>query len=301
MRLSPLAAFLVLLLLGAAPRSALASPWFRTPDARREEALRDGDVDLDDLVARARGAAAANAPAPRAESWLSVVGFVSHAWGAQSYGGMIVVGLALERVVSSSAGAGARPVYAQGPLPRGELPLRPLLSPGLARSAVQAAWRAMGVAPDDARVESMITRARWSALLPETRLRAMRLLDERASSDVVPEQQRLYDSSSTGISLEARLTWRLDRLLFADEEPTIERIRMDRHDARMRLAGKVLEALFQWQKAWLEADGSPRGSREELDAVVKAVEAEAALDVLTAGWFTAWRASRAVRGAEAGR
>jgi hypothetical protein len=274
----------------AAP--ARATPWPSAGEARREEAFREGDVDVDDLVARARGVAASAAPR-LPESWLGVVGFVSHAHGAENVGAIVVVGLALERIVATRVPS-VRPVYAQGPPPRMELPVRPLLAPGLARSAVQAAWRAMGVAPDDARIDGMIARARWSALLPETRLRAIRLLDERASSDVASEQQRLYDSSSLGMSLEARLTWRLDRLLFADEEPSIERIRMDRHDARMRLAGKVLEALFQWQRAWLDADASPRGSREELDAVVKAVESEAALDVLTAGWFTAWRASRAL-------
>lgn len=204
---------------------------------------------------------------------------------------MVVFGLALDRVVASGAVAG-RPVYAQGPSPQVEQQVRALLTPGLARSAVQAAWRAVGLAPDDARVESMISRARWAALLPETRLRAMRIADERASADVLSDSTRSYDSAGTGLSLEARLTWRLDRLLFADEEPGLERIRMDHHEARMRLAGKVLEALFQWQRAWLDADSSSRGSREELDAIVKAVEAEAVLDVLTAGWFASWRATR---------
>jgi hypothetical protein len=289
---------LSIVLLTLAPAGARAAPWGRDGESRREEALREGDLDFDDLVARARGAPGSAAPGPRGQTWVSLAGYVSHTMLGRDVGGVVVVGLALERIVHGAALA-PRPVYAQGPPPAVELPVRPMLAPGLARSAVQAAWRAMGVSTDDARVESMISRARWSALLPETRLRAIRLLDERASSDVAlsTDQQRLYDSASAGMSLEARLTWRLDRLIFADEEPSIERIRMDRHDARMRLAAKVLEALFQWQRAWVEADGSPRGSREELEAVVKAVEAEAALDVLTAGWFTTWRASHTLKGA----
>jgi hypothetical protein len=215
---------------------------------------------------------------------------------------MRVAGFAFDRLAAGSAVVAGPPLYAQGPAPPIELPVRTLLTPGLARAAVQAAWRAVGLAPDDARVESMIHRARMAALLPETLLRAMRIVDDRASEDVYStDAARAYGSSGTGLRLEARLTWRLDRLVFADDEPSLERIRMDHHEARMRLASKVLDSLFQWQRAWLDADSSGRGTREEFDAVLKAVEAEAVLDVLTAGWFATWRATRGPRASPAGR
>jgi hypothetical protein len=52
----------------------------------------------------------------------------------------------------------------------------------------------------------------------------------------------------------------------------------------------VLAALFEWQRAQvLEADpGLP--SQEHLAAVLRSLEAEATLDVMTAGWFSRWRA-----------
>ena len=52
----------------------------------------------------------------------------------------------------------------------------------VARSCVRAAWRMLGIA-DDSRIDSLASRARSSASLPEVRLRAMRTIDE---SDDLP-------------------------------------------------------------------------------------------------------------------
>jgi hypothetical protein len=161
-----------------------------------------------------------------------------------------------------------------------------VLTPALARACVAAALRASGLGETDTRVDGLAARARWSSLLPETRLRAMRNEDERASSESTADASKLRDSAGAGLGLEARLTWRLDRLVFAEEETALERLRLERHDARLRLAGKVLDALVHWSRASIEA--------REGDAVALArvVEAEAMLDVLTAGWFGAVRAAR---------
>ena len=94
-------------------------------------------------------------------------------------------------------------------------------------------------------------------------------------------------------------------MLYADDEPSFERMRLERHDARARIAGRVLEALFHWHRAWLEVrwlqaasrearEPPDRPSRDEIEATLRLVEAEATLDVLTAGWFTASRARFAV-------
>lgn len=74
---------------------------------------------------------------------------------------------------------------------------------------------------------------------------------------------------------------------------------------RARIGGRVLEALFHWHRAWLEvrwaqaasrdARESPtRPSRDEVEASLRVMEAEATLDVLTSGWFTASRPRFAV-------
>jgi hypothetical protein len=156
---------------------------------------------------------------------------------------------------------------------------------------VSAAWRTAGIGADDARLDAMITRAHWSALLPETRLRAIRWDDDRfygpyatTTTDSPPRT-----STANNLGLEARLTWRFDRLLFSDDEPSIERVRLERQDARAKIAARALEALFHWQRAWLELRWATKSSRTEAEAALRVAEAEAALDVLTAGWFSAWR------------
>jgi hypothetical protein len=177
--------------------------------------------------------------------------------------------------------------------PAGPAQSRPDITPAVARRAVAAAWRASGLGVDDARIDSMVTRSRASALLPEARLRAMRVFNDTSKVDAIPDTTGTYLTVGANLWLEARLTWRLDRVLFADDEPTLERVRIERHDARARIAAKVIDALFLWQRASLRAEVATAGSQEALDAGLQAAEAEATLDVLTGGWFGGWQASRA--------
>jgi hypothetical protein len=146
---------------------------------------------------------------------------------------------------------------------------------------------------DDAKIDAIVARAHLSAVLPETRLRAMRLVDEQGHTDTTPatDAVRYYDYGGASLWLEARLTWRLDRLLYSDDEPTLERVRLERIDARARIATKVIELLFQWQRAILDERDAPPDAREALDSHLRAVEAELALDVLTGGWFGKTRPS----------
>jgi hypothetical protein len=95
-----------------------------------------------------------------------------------------------------------------------------------------------------------------------------------------------YDAVGANLVLEVRLTWRLDRALYAGDEPTLERVRMERSEARNRLADRILQALFAWAKANESAGTSAPGSREESEASLRAAEASATLDVLTGGWFS---------------
>ena len=141
--------------------------------------------------------------------------------------------------------------------------------------------------------------------MPETRLRAIRFDDQRLYTDASSNATPLRDSAGANLGLEARLTWRFDRLLYAEDEPSFERMRLERHDARARIAGRVLEALFHWHRAWLELrwaqaasrdarEPPGRPSRDEAEAALRVLEAEATLDVLTSGWFTASRMRFAV-------
>jgi hypothetical protein len=159
----------------------------------------------------------------------------------------------------------------------------------VARGVVAAAWRASGVGADDERLDSMITRARISAILPETRLRVMRRIDDELD-EPPPTSTSYYYPDSVDTWLEARFTWRLDRLLFVDEEPAVERLRIDRSEARVRIATRVLAMLSEWQRAWVDLHTLPADAPASLDGAMRMTDAEAALDVFTAGWFSRWRA-----------
>src|SRR6185312_3391128 len=123
--------------------------------------------------------------------------------------------------------------------------------------------------------------------LPETRLRALRLFtDAQHTTTPTDALGTYYDATGANLWLEARLTWRFDRLLYADDEPTLERVRLERQEARARIAARVLDLLFALERASLDVASAPAGSRQEADAVLRWWEAEIALDVVTGGWFS---------------
>jgi hypothetical protein len=177
------------------------------------------------------------------------------------------------------------PTPAPAPAPASGLPL---FAPSLARDCVLAALRASGLGADDERIESLIARARASAWFPETRMRAMRLWTDADHTTTLAstDTANFYDAVGANLVLELRLTWRLDRLVFAGDEPTLERVRLERIDARSRLATRTLDALFAWERARLDEARAADGSPEKLQAAVHAAEAAATLDVLTGGWFS---------------
>lgn len=298
---------LVVLVLTVTSVDARAAPPSPFALARSEDLLADGDIDAEDVVGRGTVGRAVARRAPGGETWLSLAGFTRRTLaGEREVGGFLVLGVPLDRlaragtraaigpaVAGASAGAAASAVVAAAAEIDG-------VTPKLARATVEAAWRVAGLGNDDARLDAIVSRARWSAVLPETRLRAIRFDDQRLSTDASSDTSRLHDSAGANVGLEARLTWRFDRLLYADDEPSFERMRLERHDARSRIAGRVLEALFHWHRAWLEVrwaqaasrearEPPGRPSRDEVESALRVMEAEATLDVLTAGWFTSSR------------
>jgi hypothetical protein len=161
----------------------------------------------------------------------------------------------------------------------------PPIDDSLARACVVAAWQASGLGEDDARLDATIARSTRSALLPEVTMRALELWSDASHTTVVTstDSASLYDALGNHVSVEVRLTWRLERLLYVGDEAALERIRLERHEARSRLATRTLEALFAWARARVDARESVPGSRESLEAGMRALEASATLDVLTGG------------------
>jgi hypothetical protein len=170
------------------------------------------------------------------------------------------------------------------------------ITPSTARDAVAAALRAARLSDPDARLDALASRARSSALLPELRIRATRLVDDAQNlSPTEYDPARTTASGGTSVWLEARATWRLDRLVFADDEVPIERMRQERAEARTHVITRVLELLFAWQRALaLEADPG-QTPEDHLAASLKVIECAATLDVLTDGWFSAWRRRKGQR------
>lgn len=281
-----------LLLVAGLPASARASPW----PAEREES----DLDEEPAPRAVRSLAGSSGRhdvlgAGPGTTYVSVVGFSQTTLDdRREIGGLVLVGLPLDRFVQGSrrATVPAPPLVFASSVQRasaGEQPFDLALTPRLARSAVAAAWRAAGLGADDSRLDAIVSRAHWSAVLPEARIRVIRWDDTRLSLDTyTSDTNRLTDSAGARIGFEGRLTWRLDRLVYADDEPAFERLRLEQRDARTRVAAKVFEALFQWQRAALDLRSLPptqQGTRDEADVRLRLLEAEAVLDVLTNGWF----------------
>ncbi len=267
----------------------------------------------------------------RGESWVSLVGFTKQLQsGRNDIGAFLVVGLAFDRIAAGSThrladpprpaptrapGGGATAPPAQAPPTQPSPPAQPTqtpppamppgsaktppVTPPMARACVAAALRASGLGTDDARIDALMDRARASAWFPEARTRAMRLWNDAAHTTTIAstDTANFYDAVGANLVLELRLTWRLDRLLYAGDEPTLERVRLERQDARSRLAARTLEVLFTWQRAIVGAAEAVPGSRDAIENQLRAAEAQATLDVLTAGWFSS-RASGTGRDGE---
>jgi len=156
----------------------------------------------------------------------------------------------------------------------------------LARGAVAAALLHERTAERERALSSMAARSRWSALLPEVRVRAARTRDEALRLQPTTEDPyRFTRDGGDAMVFEGAATFRLARLVFADDELAVERLRLERERAGERLTARVLDRLFAWHLAssrLAEADDEQR-LRLELERLAAEVE----LDVLTGGWFGA--------------
>jgi hypothetical protein len=305
--------------LAAVPaRAASADP--RAAEGRVEDQLVEGEIDAEDFLAWHLAPSSAVGTG-RGAAYLGVEAFiVEKASGATEVGAMLILELPLERFVRARAPQPPLPIdlpsvdVARGS-PLGESPLRvgiaqsappkverPVPTPVMtvttevARSCVRAALRTAGLG-DDNRLDSAAARARSSAALPELRLRAVRTLGETGRVSLSEDDPSRYVASGAATNvLEARVTFRLDRLLFADEEITVERARLDRSELRARIAAKVLQALFEWQKAYALLQDPALPSEDRFSALLREAESGAILDMMTGGWFGAYRAALAARG-----
>jgi hypothetical protein len=173
------------------------------------------------------------------------------------------------------------------PRPRAARSLDPAASAALARAAVSEALRLQGSGAELRRLDSMASRSRAAASLPEVRLGAGTSRDESMRlSPTLSDPAHFSRDGGRDLWLEARLIWRLDGAIFSRDEIAIMRLRAQRQQGAAQLAREVVEALLDWQRARLLL-ASPLSSPEELDAAtVRHFGAVARLDVFTDGWFS---------------
>jgi len=171
-----------------------------------------------------------------------------------------------------------------GPAPRTPL------TPSLMRATLERAYEAQGADEAEGRLESLDARSRWSAALPELRLRAARATDQsQRLAPTIDDPYRYTRDGGTDLAFEVRLTWRLSGLLFNAPEVSVERIRSERAQRRAELRREVLKLLFAWHRAGLVSEDAAALDEERQAAMLARLEAELTLNALTGGWFEAGR------------
>ena len=122
-------------------------------------------------------------------------------------------------------------------------------------------------------------------MLPEIRLRVARSRD--AALRLTPTVDNPYHSSladGDGMLLEAQATFRLSRLIFADEEVPLERLRIERERLNERLEARVLARVVAWHRALSRERSAPDAETRGRAALAR-IDAQIELDALTDGWF----------------
>ena len=164
-------------------------------------------------------------------------------------------------------------------------PLR--LTPRLARNVVRRALAVAGYFSMRSRLSSLASRARSSAVLPEVGLRTLRSSGQTLRLTPTSDDPYRYTQAGTSeLAFEARLTWHFDRLVFAGEEVSIERLQHQRDAAERRLIDYVLQRLVLWQRCLVRAADPDIEPDVRETAELEALGASVELDVLTDGWFS---------------
>ncbi len=245
-------------------------------------------------------AAPAHASPNPGSLWISISAEYRTGTFSSEWTGFLAVGVPLDRLAQPAVPVAgvhlaegppkkqAEPAEVSTPPASKKRDLLPLLlTPKLARGAVQHALLSAGYYDVRGRLRSLSSRSRSSAALPELRLRAEHSAGQTLRLTPTTQDPYRYTQAGTSdLAFEARLTWHLDRLVFANEEVRIERLQNERDAAERRLIDRVLQRLALWQRSRvraLDVDSEPEvRETAEIEAVSAAVE----LDVLTDGWFS---------------
>lgn len=161
----------------------------------------------------------------------------------------------------------------------------------IAQQAARIAIHTAGLDESDTAIGRLAARARLAALLPEVRFTVK---DSSGGMHDYVNASGGVTSSYFGPSYEVdgTLVFHLDRLAYSGQEARLERLRLERIQARERVTQRVIEEIARWSKATADERDSPDGTDARSDATARRVGAQMALDVWTGGWFSARLAGR---------
>ncbi len=155
----------------------------------------------------------------------------------------------------------------------------------IAQRAAHVAIKTAGLTESDGEVDRMAHRARMSALVPELRVRAQGT--SAGTREYVTDTGALETSyfGPSGL-IEGSLIFHFDKIGYSGQEARLERLRLERIEARSRITQRVIDEISRWSKATAEERDTPEGTDARADATARRVSAQMALDVWTAGWFS---------------
>jgi hypothetical protein len=130
------------------------------------------------------------------------------------------------------------------------------------------------------RADALASRARTAGWVPTVALRARRGQGVDLSHALA--EDALDASTDDDLTLEAALTFQLDRVVFRSEEVALARQSQAEVDARAARARTVIALYFERRRLQLERD---LGGSGNLERAVRIAELEALLDVFTNGAF----------------
>lgn len=239
---------------------------------------------------------------PPAELWVDLSGSIGLDEDGTRAAGMIVLGGKFDvftktaetrRASNANAKAQRDDAEEEEAAPTAEAPAivrsadRSIGRGALVRGAVKAALAAAGSGSVAERLSDVATRARASGLVPELRVRVAHVVDEDQSlAPTEYDPERITASGGTSLWLEGRATFRLDRLVFADDEIAVERLRADRAKLERAIVDEVLDSFERWQRADAKLANPLTEPLERDRAEIDLAVEEARLDALTDGWFS---------------
>ncbi len=150
------------------------------------------------------------------------------------------------------------------------------------RQLQRAAWRSAGL--EDFHRDRLAARARYAALLPQVRLRGLQSNGQTLRYTPLNEDDlRAQATGQAGTVYEVRLDFRLDQLIFTDDEIAIERLQQEHQQQRQRITHRLTELLSAWHRATARAALPELTDEERIEAEAALQAAEVALDLLTDG------------------